>query len=63
MPEAKAPNSSGDVSGTPKAELASGQLAAESRPSLPRVRPSTLSLSGWMRSVMDELSDDELPRS
>jgi hypothetical protein len=63
MPEAKAPNSSGDVSGTPKADLAAGELAANSRPTLARVRPTTLSLSGWMRSVMDELSDDELPRS
>jgi len=46
----------------PNAEAA-GQLAADARPALPRLRPSTLSLSGWMRSVMDQLSDDELPRS
>jgi hypothetical protein len=62
MPEAKAPNSSEAVSGMPNAEAA-GQLAADARPALPRLRPSTLSLSGWMRSVMDQLSDDELPRS
>jgi hypothetical protein len=62
MPEAKGPSSSEVVSGDSKAEL-SGEPQAEARPTQSRVRPSTMSLSGWMRSVMDELSDDELPRS
>jgi hypothetical protein len=59
MSEEKAPNSSDALSG-----ITDTNLAADTRPSSSqRARQATLSLSGWMRDVWDQLEDDQLPRS
>jgi len=49
---------------SPSSSEAPAALSAGAAPAeRPNKRAGTMSLSGWMGALLDQLSDDELPRS